>query len=105
MNMGELGVFEVSIFVDGFKVKHVESSDELEVSNMGSKAVFATAKHGDETRSVMANMHGQTIECSVQALIPEGADLTPLSLKTLSSPLPCSVAAFGPTVMHNNSGL
>ena len=87
--MGQLGLFSISVFNDGFHVENAADGEALEISNIGSAVMLVrdTLRTGDgtpQTQTVMTDRHGHTIGWAVH-------------LQSEASALSCTVAAFGPT--------
>eukprot|EP00615_Pteridomonas_danica_P011828 CAMPEP_0114333130 /NCGR_PEP_ID=MMETSP0101-20121206/3554_1 /TAXON_ID=38822 ORGANISM="Pteridomonas danica, Strain PT" /NCGR_SAMPLE_ID=MMETSP0101 /ASSEMBLY_ACC=CAM_ASM_000211 /LENGTH=1141 /DNA_ID=CAMNT_0001464055 /DNA_START=1072 /DNA_END=4497 /DNA_ORIENTATION=+ len=74
LSMGELGTFQVSVFIDGFLVKHIESNEVIEISNIGSGIVSVVNKNYNAnskkiiSKSITANNHGMHITCSLKLI-------------------------------------
>lgn len=78
-----IGFFRIEVFSDGFHVKNEQSSEAIEISNVGS-AVVASSTLGDDAAVVAVGMDNLEIACEVVV----DADDDGLRI-------PCTVAAFG----------
>jgi mannosidase alpha-like ER degradation enhancer 2 len=93
VSMGPLGDFTVYVYSDGFIVKSRTDGNALEISNVGQDLMFVRDSNDEGSETVIGDMAGQVVTCSVAVFVgeemyhhPNGEELFRRS---------CSIAAFG----------
>ncbi|KAJ1458878.1 glycosyl hydrolase family 47-domain-containing protein [Pelagophyceae sp. CCMP2097] len=85
VDVADLGLFDVEVFEDGFRVSRVDTDEALELTNVGAPVMLATVGTGDAAHVAMVSSDGRQMECKLKVQgLPE---------------LGCSVAAFGLTAL------
>ena len=100
ISMGPLGDFTVHVYSDGFIVRSRTDGDALEISNVGHDLMFVRDSSEDGSVTVIGDISGQSISCSVTMRLDDersrrgdvSKDPDPRSELWRKS---CSIAAFG----------
>ena len=100
VDAGPLGMFEVTIFSDGFLVFSKTSGETIEITNVGDSIAFVRELRNDSSRTVIGDQTtGKTISCSVSVENRHGAML----LVGPDHQLSCSISTFGSALFPSAS--
>ena len=100
VDAGPLGMFEVTIFSDGFLVFSKLSGETIEITNVGDSIAFVRELRNDSSRTVIGDQTtGKTISCSVSVENSHGAML----LVGPDHRLSCSISTFGSALFPSAS--
>ena len=100
VDAGPLGMFEVTIFSDGFLVFSKASGETIEITNVGDSIAFVRELRNDSSRTVIGDQTtGKTISCSVSVENSHGAML----LVGPDHRLSCSISTFGSALFPSAS--
>lgn len=94
MDGGVLGLFDVTIYTDGFTVYSREQKDTIEVTNVGESFVFASYISGDPgslSKTFIGEETGKVVTCSI-SLVDANGDRIEGDIDRS-----CSISTFGPT--------
>ena len=94
MDAGVLGMFDVTIYPDGFTVYSEQGKDTLEVTNVGESLVFAghiSAAPESHSKTIIGDKLGKLVRCFISIVDADGDRLPG------GSDLSCSISTFGPT--------
>lgn len=111
-DMGDMGLFDVTVVEHGFFVKQLDSNESVEFTTVQLGTFSAAASFiirvstGIEDRMVITDTKNNSYKCEFVVRYPQGLE-APAGKSKLAT-LPCSPAMFGPTKLSKlikNKGL